>query len=36
VGLSFLMKTGVDYFLSLPIDELNDMAEEAVKLYGKK
>lgn len=36
MGLSFLLRTGVDYFMSLSMDELQEMAEEAIKLHGKR
>ena len=30
IALSQYLRTGVDYFFSLPIDELNDLAEEVI------
>nr|DAJ04492.1 MAG TPA: hypothetical protein [Caudoviricetes sp.]DAR93050.1 MAG TPA: hypothetical protein [Caudoviricetes sp.]DAY70428.1 MAG TPA: hypothetical protein [Caudoviricetes sp.] len=36
MGLSFLLRTGVDYFMHLSVQELQDIAEEAIKLYGKR
>lgn len=31
ISLSLLLHTGVDYFMALPIDELNELAEEVAK-----
>nr|DAM70981.1 MAG TPA: hypothetical protein [Caudoviricetes sp.] len=36
MGLSYLLRTGVDYFMGLSIEELQELAEEAIKLYGKR
>lgn len=36
MGLSFMTKAGPDYFMAMTVDELNEWAEEAIKLYGKK
>ena len=35
MGLSYLLRTGVDYFMGLSIEELQELAEEAIKLIGK-
>jgi len=35
MSLSLLLHAGIDYFMSLPIDELNELAEEVAR-RGKK
>lgn len=36
LSLSLTLRTGVDYFLRLPIGELVEVTKEAVDLIGKR
>lgn len=35
LSLSMALRTGVDYFMRMPLNELTETAKEAAELYGR-